>query len=293
MCIRDRSKYGFGLGYSEDKTRNTAADNTGNFRSTSTQTTYSFSPWYSYQLTERDTLSITGNYVENNYDDGFGGNDNELKQVTTDWQRQYTERFSGGLSVAVSNYQADSTLTSFSVDHDNYNVSALLNYQLSELWLIDGRIGFRSLDSELTNDFGFKESNTTSGSSFNVSATRQDEIDTLTIGVSQELSPNQNGGVDEQERLDVRWSRNLSDTLTASLGAYYLEETSAVRENSDQKRKYLDLSPSLSWQFEQNLGLNLSYTYSRQKREVLDTDATGNSIMATLIYDWDGIRASR
>ncbi|HHA19551.1 MAG TPA: hypothetical protein ENK70_07585, partial [Methylophaga sp.] len=120
----ERSQYGLDLGYAEDATRNTAAEDSGNFRSTSTQTTKTIAPWYSYQLTEVDTVSIRGSYTDNDYDSGFGGNDNEFKSLTTDWMHQYTERFSAGVSVGAYNYKADSTLTSFSVEHDNYNVLA-------------------------------------------------------------------------------------------------------------------------------------------------------------------------
>jgi hypothetical protein len=287
----ERSQYGLNLGYAETQTRDNAAEDTGNFRNNSTQTSKTISPFYSYQLTERDTLSFNGSYVDNSYDSN-ASNDNKLKSLTTDWMRQYTERLSAGLSVGVYNYKSDRSITSISVEKDNYNVLALLNYQVTELWLIDGRVGMRRLESELTNDLGFKEDNSSSGASFDITASRQGESDTLTMAVSQQLSPNSNGGVDDQQSVSVNWSRSLSDTLTAGISARYLESESAARDSFKRKREYYDVSPSISWQLDRNLGLRFSYEYSKQTQG-LGGDADSNAVSITLNYNWDGIRISR
>jgi hypothetical protein len=289
----ERSEYGLALAYVEDTTRETAADDSGNFRAQGTITTKTIAPYYNYQLTERDTLSFNASYSEREYDINTF-NDNELKFIETAWWHLYTERLSGGLSVGVYNYQADSSLTSFSVEHDNYNFLALLAYQLTELWQLDGRAGIRRLESELTNDFGFKEDNTASGTSYAFTATRENEIDTLVLGVSQELNPNSDGSVDEQQRAHVNWSRNLSETLTANIFATYLESESESRDILKQERKYYEFSPSIIWNFEENLGLEFGYRYRKQDRDgILSTDADSNSAFVALRYDWDGIRASR
>ncbi len=59
------------------------------------------------------------------------------------------------------------------------------------------------------------------------------------------------------------------------------------------EREYLRFSPSIKWQFERNLGLSMSYNYRQQKRSDPATDATSNAVFVTLLYDWDGLRASR
>ena len=284
----ERSQWGFTASYVEDSSRTDAADDTGDFTTQSIITSKTVSPSYRYQLTERDSLSVSGRYSERKYSTN-DFSDNETKSLTTAWQRQYTERLNGGISVTVSNYQSES-LTNSS-ENDNYNLSLTADYQWSERWQINGQLGVRQLKSEQTNSLGVKESNTSSGSSFNFTASRQGEIDSLTIGISRALSPSSDGDVTEQTGLNVTWSRDLSETLTANISGSYQETTSADDDGNDQ-RENINFSPSLRWQVERNIGLNLSYTYRQQKRSA-QNDVDSNALMLTLNYDWDGLRASR
>jgi len=285
----ERSEWGLSASYVEDSTRTDAADDTGDFTTQSIVTTKSIAPSYSYQLTERDSLSVNGSYSERNYST-TDYDDNETKSLTTAWQHQYTERLSGGLSAAVYNYQADGpTRTS---ENDNYNLSLTVNYQWTEEWQIDGRIGVRHLKSEDTDSARNKEKNTNTGSAFDFSLKKQGEIDSLTIGANRTLSPSSTGEVDEQLGVNINWSRNLSETLTASIRASYQETTSAL-DDSNEKRENINFSPSLRWQFERNVGLDFSYNY-RQQNESDQDDVDSNAVMLTLTYDWDeGLRASR
>jgi len=284
----ERSQWGLAASYVESPSRTDAANDTGDFTTQSIITTKTVSPSYRYQLSERDNISVSASYSERKYSTTDFG-DNETKSLTTAWQRQYTERLSGGISATVSNYQSES-LTSSS-ENDNYNLSLTATYQWSETWQINGRVGARYLKSEQTNSLGVKESNSSAGSSFNFTASRQGEIDSLTIGVSRELSPSSSGDVNEQTGLNITWSRDLSETLTANISGRYQETTSADDDGND-KRENINFSPSLRWQLERNMGLNLSYNYRQQKRSDQD-DVDSNALMLTLNYDWDGLRASR
>jgi len=284
----ERSAWGLETSYTEDSTRTDAADDTGDFTTQSIVTTKSISPSYSHQLTERDSISISASYSERQYST-TDYSDNETKSLTTAWQHQYTERWNGGVSVSVSNYK--SAGINDSSENDNYNLSLTSAYELSELWNLSGQIGVRQLKSEQLDSFGNTEKNTNSGSSFNVTANKRTELDSLTIGISRSLSPSSTGEVNEQQGINLNWSRELSETLTASLATRYQETTSAS-DDGDEKRENINFSPSIRWQFERNLGLNFSYNYRQQKSSDED-DVDSNSVMLTLNYDWDGIRASR
>lgn len=285
----ERSQYGLAASYVKSSSRDLAEEDNGDFRTDSTATSEMISPSYRYQLTERDSISFGGNYSTRKYSTADFG-DSKTKSVNTGWQHQFTERFSGGLNFAVSNYQTDGL--NLSSDDDNYNLSTTASYSLSELWQLSGSVGIRRLNGHQTNSFGVTEDNSSTGTSFDFNANRKTELGSFSLGLSRALSPSSNGDVNQQDRLSVAWGRSLTELLSASVSASYQKSTSAFNENSDE-RENLNFSPSLRWQFERNLGLDFMYQYRQQKRAIADTDASGNTVMVTLIYDWDGIRLSR
>jgi hypothetical protein len=284
----ERSTWGLSAGYVQDSTRNDAEFDTGNFRTESTVTTRSLSPSYSYQLTEKDSLSISGGYTERTYStDDYG--DNESVTLSTGWQHQFSERLSSGFNFSATNYQSERSFTS--TDNDIYNLGATLNYQITELWSLSGQLGMSKLNGEQT-ILGFKDDSTSSGTSYNMTANRKGELDNFSITIFRGLTPSSTGQVNEQDRISASYSRKLTETISASLNTSY-QETSSALQDSTNDRKYLNFSPSIKWQFERNLGLSLGYNYRQQKRSDPSTDATSNAVFVTLLYDWDGLRASR
>jgi len=286
----ERSNYGLAASYQQSSSRSTAEEDTGDFTTESSLTTETISPSYSYQLTERNLLSIGGSYSTRTYST-TDFSDNEIKSLNSGWQHQFSERLSGGLTASVSNYQSDGVTGT--TDDDNYSLSTTMTYRLSELWQVNGQLGIRKLNSRNTDNVGFTQSNSSSGSSFNFNARRQSELGLFSVGLSRSLSPSSTGDVNEQDRFNVSWSRELTEQLSTSMSASYQQSTSAIDEGSSDERENINFSPAIKWQFDRNLGLNVGYNYRQQKESEENTNVSSNSVMATLIYDWDGIRASR
>ena len=228
--------------YVEDNARNDAEENTGDFSSDATSRSRTLAPSLSYQLTEIDTLTSNFNYSERKYsttgedDDGF--EDNETKSVTIGWNRQFTERFTGGLNTTVANYQTDGL--TFSTDDDSYNVSTYVGYQLSEVWLVDANVGFRRLSTERTANAGMVTKDNSTGSTFDVSTTYDKELDSVSLRYTKALLPTSDGDVNDQERISVTWAHELSEVLTASIAASYQESESASDETDDEKRQNIN-----------------------------------------------------
>lgn len=288
----DRSSWGLAASYVENSSRNLAAGDTGNFTTESTVSTETISPSYSYKLTERDNLSVSGSYTQRTFSTA-DFSDNEVLSINTAWKHQFTERFNGGLNISVSNFQATSLTGSETItDDDSYNVSGSINYDYSEIWKIGGKVGMRMLNSQQTNNFGLTETNSSSGLALDINAIRNTELDTMSFAVSRNLVPSSVGEVNEVDRISFSWSRQLTETMSASLSSNYLQTTSAINENRE-KRENLDFSPAINWQFARNLGINLAYSYRQQKQSVLNTDISSNSLSLSLNYNWDGLRASR
>ena len=285
----ERTQLGLNASYVEDSVRNEAEEDTGDFSTNATSRTRSISPSISFQLTERDTLTGSYSYTERLYSsDDF--EDNDTKSVNLGWTRQFTERFSGGLNTTLSNYQTDGL--TFTTDDDSYNVSATASYQLSEVWSVDGDIGFRRLNTERESNLGVVTKDSNNGSTFNVSTSYDKERDSVTVNYTKQLSPSSSGVVNEQESVRFEWSHKLSELLTAKLITSYRETRTASEQSSDEKRENINLSPSLRWQVDSNWNVNLGYHYKQQKRDTAK-DVESNAVLMTVTYDWDGLRVSR
>jgi len=285
----ERSQYGLSANYTEATSRSTALEDTGDFTSQSINRTRSINPSYSYQLSERDSLSLNGSYSER-LSSTTSFDDTETKSITAGWQRQFNERLSAGLNGTISNYESEGlTLTT---DDDNYSLSTSFSYAWSELWNVAGAIGLRRLNTErrvlLT---GITDSDESTGSTLDFSAIRTDDINVYTIALSRSLSPSGTGEVNEIDRVSASWSHHLSDRLTANLATSY-QESISVLEGNNEKRENINFSPSLRWQLEENMSLNFSYNYRKQTQQS-GSSADSNAVSVTLNYNWDGIRVSR
>jgi predicted porin len=279
----ERSSLGIDYSFSEASSRDTAALDTGNFSSRSVITTHTFSPFYSYSLSEIDSVSVNFSYIQREYStDEF--RDNETKSIATSWQRQFSERLIGYTSFSYSNYQSGESVNS--TENDNYNLSVGVSYDLSEKWSLNGNVGVRYLDSKTGID-----SQSTSGSSFDLTANYQSELGRLSISALRRISPSSSGDVNEQDIYNVDWSSDLTERLSAGISSRYIETTSAT-ENSNIKRENFNISPNLSWKLSPKATIELSYRYRQQKRTEQET-AKGNSMSLTLSYDFQGYRLSR
>lgn len=285
----ERTQLGLNVSYVEDSVRNEAEEDTGDFSTDATSRTRSISPSISFQLSEQDTLTSSFTYTEREYSsEDFEDNDN--RSLNLGWTRQFTERLSGGLNTTISNYQTDGL--TFTTDDDSYNVSASASYQLSEVWSVEGDIGFRRLDTERTSNLGVVTKDDSNGSTFNVSTSYGKERDSVIVNYTKQLSPSSSGVVNEQESVRLEWSRKLSEQLTAKLIASYRETRTASEQSSDNKRENINLSPSIRWQVDANWNVNLGYHYKEQKRDTAK-DVDSNAVLMTVTYDWDGLRVSR
>tara|TARA_R110002074_G_scaffold364915_1_gene538514 strand:- start:28448 stop:29614 length:1167 start_codon:yes stop_codon:yes gene_type:complete len=287
----ERSNWGLGLGYTENSSRSEAeADTgTGNFETNSTVTTKSISPNYSFKVTELDSLSINVNYTDRAYSTTDFSN-SKSRSLSTSWQHQFTERLNGGLSLSASNNKSDGL--DLQTDDDTYNLSLISKYDLSEVWTIDGSVGVRRLNSRQTDAFGFVDKNTSSGVTLSFNVSYKHEVDTASLGLSRSVSPSSTGDVNEQDKLSLSWSRQLSERFSTSINGS-IQSTRSASDNSSDKRDYINISPAVNWKMSPDTIISLSYNYRQQKESEANTNASSNSVMLTLNYNWDGFTASR
>ncbi|MEW5009258.1 MAG: hypothetical protein AB1Y36_08245 [Cycloclasticus sp.] len=286
---QERARWGLALSYVESSSRSDAADDTGDFETNSTLTTSSISPSFSYQLTERDTVSLNASYAEKESSTSDFSNSTN-KSLSSSWQHQFSERLKGGVSLSASNNKSSSL--SNLTDDNSYNLSLTSQYRFSEIWALNGNVGLRQLDSQQTNILGVTDNSSSTGTSLGFTVSYSGEVDSANLSLSRSISPSSTGEINEQEKVSLSWSRELSETLSSHINASFQTTSSALDEGAD-KRENINVSPSLRWALSPDTTLSLAYKYRQQKESNLGTRASSNAIMLTMSYDWHGFRIAR
>lgn len=278
----ERASWAVSAKYNKDSTRNNAADDTGDFTTQSIVTTRSVSPSYSYLLTERDTISLSGQYSERTYSTNDYG-DNETYNLALNWLRRYSEKLSYGINFSSRNYKSDSA--SVSTDSDDYSLSLTLDYLFNEQLTVSGSVGARYVNGEQNySDVGIRHYSDL-GQFLDIKLNKSLERDRLSLGLSRTVSPSSTGQVNEIDKISVSYSHDITEKLVGNLNSSYQETRSATEEDND-KRENIDFTSSLNWHVDEKLQLKLSYKYRKQTQTNRD-DADSNRIMLSLDYNWD------
>jgi hypothetical protein len=275
-----RSTLQLNLAYSEDLSRNTASEDSGNFDSDTLITARSVTPSYSYNLTERDTVSLSASYSDREYSTNEFS-DNNTKSLSASWNRNVTERLMLGLASTATFYQSGTN--TLGTENDIYGLSLTSEYALSESWLLSGQAGINYIDS--TSKTLARPTNTSNtGSIFNISINRKLQTQTLSIDISRSLNPSSSGEVNKQDVFQTRWTKTLNEKLSFSLAGSYLETTDAFG-NESNKREYISIQPSFNWNFAENTTIKLSYSY-KQQQDNLSSKAESNSVLFGIKHDF-------
>jgi hypothetical protein len=268
------------LAYSEDLSRNTASEDSGNFDSDTLITARSVTPSYSYSLTERDTVSLSASYSDREYSTNEF-RDNDTKSLSASWNRNVTERLTLGLASSATFYQSGTN--TLGTENDIYGLSLTSEYALSESWLLSGQAGINYIDSK-SKTLGQSTNSSNSGSIFNLSINRKLQTQTLSFDVSRSLNPSSTGQVNKQDVFKASWTKTLNEKLSFSLAGSYLETTEALG-NDSSKREYVSIQPSFNWSFAENTAIKLSYSY-KQKQDNLSSKAQSNSVLLGIKHDF-------
>jgi hypothetical protein len=119
----------------------------------------------------------------------------------------------------------------------------------------------------------------------------QSELGNISVNALRSITPSSNGNVNEQDSVNLNWSKDLSEKLYVSISGRYISTRSATDE-SENKRQNLNISPSLNWKISPQVTLKVNYRYRQQKRDG-QSAAEGNSVNLSFNYDLQGYRFSR
>ncbi|NOU22352.1 MAG: hypothetical protein HOO93_11300 [Methyloglobulus sp.] len=311
--------WGITTKYSITPSRNTAAQDSGNFNNNSDRNSWTVSPSISYKIDEVNSLMVSPSYSETSYTttaSSSGGTDpntnfrnNTTFNLNLGWQRVWTERYKSTAGLFYSMYEAQQTQTSqpsgqgsvgpTSFDSVGINYSNV--YEWSENWNLLGTVGIRHTESN-SNGNGNGNGNGNKSSSFgflaDVGVNYSGENFSSGLHLSRSLNPSSQGQLQEQTSIGLNFSYRIIERLSTSFAANYQEST-LVNSISSSARKNIVIQPSISWQLTPELALGGSYRYRFQDGStnnsiiVANGVAESNLFMLTLNYNWQGFKLSR
>jgi len=218
----------------------------------------------SNQLSEQYQVFVTGGY--SSFHTPATGNDSTTRSAQLGITQNFSESMQGTLQAG-----ARRTETLTQGGHPVYTrFLAIINGRLTEVLIQTG----------VTSSARRQETS----SVFSGSLEKKYELTSINMSFSRALAPSGSGSEVEQDSFDFRLNR----IMTPRLNTYINLNSVIVRDDqgniSNNNRPYYHAELGANWAWTQELSLNMSYGYSRVKREFEDKAATANSVYLTLIY---------
>ena len=214
----------------------------------------------SNQLSEQSQVFVTGSY--SSFHTPATGNDSTTRSFQVGITQNFSESTQGTLAAGARRTE---TLT-----QGGYPVYTRFSTNSGDFLIQTG----------VTSDARRQETS----SVFSGSLDKKYELTSINMSFSRSLAPSGSGSEVEQDTFNFRLNR----IMTPRLNAYINLNSFVVRDDQDNisnnNRPYYHAELGANWAWTQELSLNMSYGYSRVKREFEDNAAVANSARLTLIY---------
>jgi len=276
----ERTTWTLGVGYQENSQRDFADLDTGQFNSNAIVETSSVEPGVSYQLTEKDVISLSFGHIERDYDSlDFADNENDSANIA--WQHQLNQRWTTTVSGAVSEYTAERPGRDLT-ETDYENLTAGIVYQYAEGMTIDLSLGYFNSDQHRVVVVGpllVITDDDNSGTLATLGFASDQPINDWSVNLQRGLYPSSQGQVEERDSVNVSYERKLSERSAAGIhGAWHDTESEL------NARESTEISPYYNYRLTPRLRLEASYSYRSFDRQTGNVNS--NRIKAGLLYSF-------
>jgi hypothetical protein len=277
--------------------------------------TTNITPAWDWSLTETKHLRVDYQYLDAKYEDGIsqGFLDYRQQAVNLTVSDQLTKRASVYAILSYSDFEVtspESQITTSYTSTSRTNSAQLgISYDFSET--IKGSLsgGPRKTASEdviqtlqFCDFFGFPvpclvpvtEPHTDYGSVINGSLQSKLELTNMTFRFSRSVSPSGSGSQVQVGDLYLGIQRQITpERLSAQLVAegYVVRALSNTTSNVD--RNYYYLQPGIRWRWTEDLAVEASFRYARQRYLDATDVAVASSVYLTFSYIWPKLSVSR
>ena len=291
----DATLWGLSVNYGLTPSRDVAEQESGLFDLNTEREELSIAPSVNYQLSEQDSVSFSGQYV----DIGYSSNvlsDYRDWGLNAKWSRQWSERYTSSFDVFYSNFYSEGNgFVDSEVESDSFGANLSSTYLFSEKWTIFGTAGVRFTETE-SNFLGGVTKDSSAGFLLDAGVDYTGESLSAKFNVNQSLIPSSRGDLNEQSKATADFKYEFTERLSASLLTSFQRLKPVDSNNSSRnKRTNFTVNPSISLMLTPDWVLSTSYRYRYQKRDISNFEESANSnlYMMSLNYSWQGLSMAR
>ncbi len=282
----------------------------GRFIDDATQTSKSVRPFVTYNLSTRNsiTLSLSASDVE--YDQSFLTDLPELEQPLTgyvdytyqqgalEFNHYLNDKNFFQVSLNSSNYSTQQPGDSLNNSSESFGISAAYNLAISPTLSANANVGLSHSSSEATGlRFDPLLEGTPTPCPANARCTASDdaqnfvgdiglrmrgELTTLNFNVTRSLAPRSNGGEVVQDQARIFVDRTITERLSINAGTIYSEESALTNFNSEigtviasrQDRTYFTVDTTVTWRLTPTLSTYGKYSYQSNDESPVTGDLT-------------------
>ncbi|MBV1907498.1 MAG: outer membrane beta-barrel protein [Pseudomonadales bacterium] len=211
---------------------------------------------------------------------GLRDNNSQTGKLTL--SRRMSDKNTLSVSTSIRLFDPDRNAKS-----QNYELRTILNHQYSERSQIGVQIGVRRTKVDASAN---RPSSKDTGFTFRVNGSRSYQRTHVRASAERSILPNSFGQLVEADRLSLGVTHKISARadLLLDTRAYTTDSGSSSNTDDGQKRKFLQLSPTIQYRLTPTFNMNLAYKYTwvdrAQNTFTTPGSASGSSLALALSY---------
>lgn len=282
----EKDEVGFTGGFTRDNTLMGELRATGLVLSFTQRNLWTANPTWTRKLTEKVAFQGTVQFSNATYDNGLrlGLVDYQVIGGSLGLIYHLTERNDIQLSGTYGNFQTANAPFGLRVSFPGAMISA--THAFTETLKATTYVGGRLLNSTTHVD-GIERTSSDAVWVYGADLTQQFERASLQLSLTRDILPSGFGILLRTERVGVRATYNLSETLAVSLDTSgYLASGASPRANGGtiSGTRLITSTPGITWKFSEWWSLDAYYTYQWFDMENFPKPAMANTLMFMLTY---------
>ncbi len=240
-------------------------------------------PSWSYALSPRSGVGVEYRFDNVKYDSAENLFDYQDHTLSGNHFYQITERDQITTAVSLKSYRSSGGLREEGEwNNDRFNIMLGLQHSYSETASGHFQVGWYK--ARFAN---IEESGDTDGYLYRIYGEKRTGLTRFSARLGRTNFSSGAGDVVNADELSFNMARDLTETMSFSLRVRAFQSKSIRSDNPYANRRYLALTPTLSWRITRWWSLDTSYRYRRQKRdrEINYDSAESNSIYLSVRYE--------